>query len=80
MYNLHEHWSQGHKHSLNAAQFIANAATEYPGEVVVLALGPLTNIALTYKVKPDIAGLLVSVSGVLPAASAPSLLHSQHAC
>ena len=50
---------QGQKHSLNAAQFIAKAAAEHPGQVTVLALGPLTNIALAFKVNPDVDKLLV---------------------
>lgn len=50
---------QGQKHSLDAAQFIANASGEHPGEVVVLALGPLTNIALAYKVDAAVRTRLV---------------------
>ena len=50
---------QGQKHSLDAAQFIARAAAEHPGKVVVLALGPLTNIALAFKVNTDVDKNLV---------------------
>lgn len=30
----------------NAAEFLVDKVSEYPGEVSILALGPLTNIAL----------------------------------
>ncbi|KAH7512139.1 hypothetical protein FEM48_Zijuj12G0058800 [Ziziphus jujuba var. spinosa] len=32
----------------NAAEFLVHKVSEYPGEVSILALGPLTNIALIY--------------------------------
>lgn len=30
----------------NAAEFLVDKVSEYPGEVSILALGPLTNVAL----------------------------------
>ena len=60
---------QGQKHALDAAQFIANAAAEHPGKVVVLALGPLTNIALAYKVDAAVRTRLVSSIPYRPSAA-----------
>ncbi|KAK9847787.1 hypothetical protein WJX84_001186 [Apatococcus fuscideae] len=59
--NTYQQLVEGKKHSLTAAQFIANAASEHPGEVVVLALGPVTNIALAYKVDPQLRTRLKEV-------------------
>lgn len=46
---------------ISAAQFIVESAAKWPGEVVVLALGPLTNVALALHLKPDLPALLVRV-------------------
>ena len=46
---------------ISAAQFIVESAAKWPGEVVVLALGPLTNVALALHLKPDLPALLVCV-------------------
>jgi len=45
--------------SVPAALFIVEAVRSHPGEVVVLALGPLTNIAQALRRDPGIATLWV---------------------
>jgi len=50
-----------------AIVFLSNTIRRYPGEVTLLTIGPLTNIALLFKVDPEIPGLLkelVMMAGV----------------
>lgn len=47
--------------ALSAAQLICEAANEFPGEVVVLALAPLTNVALALRLDPSVAIKLKSL-------------------
>lgn len=47
--------------SQNAADFLAAMVRRYPGEVTILAIGPLTNIALTARRHPDIVPLVKKV-------------------
>ena len=42
-----------HRAGREAADFIAEMCAKYPGEVTVLALAPLTNIALTFRRHPE---------------------------
>jgi purine nucleosidase len=42
----------------HAAQFLIRAARAAPGEITVIATGPLTNLALALRLAPDLAGLL----------------------
>lgn len=44
-----------------AAQFIINKVKEYPGEVTLVPIGPLTNIALACKLEPAIIRLVKEV-------------------
>lgn len=44
--NLYLTSPKGNKIEKNAAEFLVDKVSEYPGEVSILALGPLTNIAL----------------------------------
>jgi inosine-uridine nucleoside N-ribohydrolase len=41
-----------------AIEFLRQTIHEHPGEIVLLAIGPLTNIGLLFKVDPDIPYLL----------------------
>ena len=50
---------QGLRHEKNAAQFIVDVCSRYPGEVHILALGPLTNIALAAKLDEQLGQKLV---------------------
>jgi inosine-uridine nucleoside N-ribohydrolase len=74
---------------VSAAQFIADAVRAAPGEVTVLALASLTNVALAVRLDPAVAtnlGSLVVLGGafncmgnVNPAAEA-NIWHDAHAC
>jgi purine nucleosidase len=41
-----------------AVEFLRRQIRAHPGEVTLLAIGPLTNVALLFAVDPDVAGLL----------------------
>jgi inosine-uridine nucleoside N-ribohydrolase len=43
---------------LHAAQFMIDTITQFPGEITIVALGPLTNLALMFLMQPDIAPLI----------------------
>jgi len=45
----------------SAAAFIARTARESPGQVTLIATGPLTNLALALKMNPALAGRLAEV-------------------
>ena len=53
---------QGQKHELDAADFMADAVAQHPGEVCILALGPLTNLALAMQRHPALATHVVSAA------------------
>ena len=44
-----------------AAQFIVDMVTENPGEITLVPLGPLTNIAIAVSLEPEIANLVDKV-------------------
>ena len=45
----------GHKARHDAVAFLISEIERHPGELTVLALGPMTNIALALRLRPDIA-------------------------
>ncbi len=45
-------------HALNAADYIIEQARAHPGEISLLAVGPLTNIALALEKEPDLPNLV----------------------
>jgi inosine-uridine nucleoside N-ribohydrolase len=45
-----------------AVEFLRQTIREHPGEIALLAIGPLTNIGLLFKVDPDIPSLLKSLT------------------
>lgn len=50
-----------------AVEFLRQTVRQHPGEITLLTIGPLTNIALLFKVDPDIPALLralVMMAGV----------------
>ncbi len=47
--------------SVSAAQFIVEKVMARPGEITLVPIGPLTNIALAYKLEPRIAGAVKQV-------------------
>ena len=44
------------EHSLSAAQYIVDTVNRHPGEITLVPLGPLTNLALALALDPGIAG------------------------
>lgn len=50
--NLHLAAPQTNAHSESAAEFIVRQATEQPGEISLVAIGPLSNIATALKLDP----------------------------
>ncbi len=66
--------------NVSAADFIVQTAMEYPGDVTLVAIGPLTNLALAYKLEPLVAeavkqvvlmgGTMVAPGNVSPVAEA----------
>jgi inosine-uridine nucleoside N-ribohydrolase len=52
--NVHLPPPQGKPVSLHAAQFIIEQVMAAPGEITLVALGPLTNLALALHLKPEI--------------------------
>jgi len=45
----------------DASEFIVDLITKNPGEITIVAVGPLTNLALALQLKPDIADLVKNV-------------------
>ncbi|KXI28052.1 nucleoside hydrolase [Paraglaciecola hydrolytica] len=46
----------------SSAQFIVDMARQYPGEVTIVAIGPLGNLALALRLEPELPKLIKGVS------------------
>ncbi|PIA28324.1 hypothetical protein AQUCO_07200170v1 [Aquilegia coerulea] len=78
--NLNLPSSKGKKCEKSAVEFLVDKVSEYPGEVSILALGPLTNLALAIKADSSFAnkvkkivvlgGAFFALGNVNPAAEA----------
>lgn len=67
---------QGLKNELNAAQFIVDKCRELPGQVHVLALAPLTNLALAFQLDPQLASNMVRAALPHHARAVADLMHA----
>jgi len=61
-----------------AATFIADMVRAHPGEISILALGPLTNIALAMQLDAQLAPQLVRFSSLSIALALHALLAFMH--
>jgi len=50
--------SHAQVHSLSAADYIVDQVRKHPGEISLVAVGPLSNIALALKQEPELPGLV----------------------
>jgi len=72
----------------SAAEFIVRMAHQFPGEITLVPVGPLTNIALALSIDPQITSLIhdvvimggaVTVPGNMTAVSEANIYHDPHA-
>jgi uridine nucleosidase len=72
----------------SAAEFIVRMARQYPGEITLVPVGPLTNIALALRIDPLIATMIhdvvimggaVTVPGNMTAVAEANIYHDPHA-
>lgn len=55
----------------SSAQFIVDMARQYPGEITIVAIGPLGNLALALRLEPELPKLIKGVSIMGGAALVP---------
>ncbi|RYY27334.1 MAG: nucleoside hydrolase [Sphingomonadales bacterium] len=55
------HFGMPTPHPESAAEFLVRMASEMPGELTVIAVGPLTNLALALRLAPELAGQIREV-------------------
>jgi purine nucleosidase len=79
---------KGHLTNQSAAEFIVETVHACPGEITLVAIGPLTNIALALKIDPNIEKLIkqivlmggtVSTPGNISPVSEANIFHDPHA-
>lgn len=51
----------GQAQSMSAAEFIVQMARQFPGEITLVAVGPLINLALALKLEPQLPNLIKQV-------------------
>jgi len=56
----------------SSAEFIVQMARKYPGEISLVAVGPLSNLALALKLEPTLPQLIKAVNIMGGAAFVPS--------
>ena len=60
--NINYPASKGKLDPRSSAQFIIDMAKQYPGEITLVAIGPLGNLALALRLEPELPKLLKAVS------------------
>ncbi len=79
---------QGRPHPKSAAEFIVDMVMSHPGEITLVPVGPLTNLALALALEPRIGhnvaevvvmGGAVSVNGNVTPAAEANIIHDPHA-
>src|SRR5262245_5631390 len=79
---------QGHPVDKPAAQFIAEMVMAHPGEITLVPVGPLTNLALALALEPrlvdQVAGVVLmggaaTVNGNVTPAAEANIIHDPHA-
>jgi purine nucleosidase len=56
---------------ISAAERLVQLARQYPGELEIIAIGPLTNIALALMIEPDLPALIAGISVMGGAVTVP---------
>lgn len=69
--NIHVPASTRELDPRSSAQFIVDMAKQYPGEITLVAVGPLGNLALALRLEPDLPKLIKGVSIMGGAAFVP---------
>lgn len=69
--NINYPAAEGDLDPRSSAQFIIDTAKKYPGEVTLVAIGPLTNLAMALHLEPEITKLLKGVVIMGGAAQVP---------
>ncbi len=79
---------RGQATALSAAQFMVNTVMAQPGEITLVAIGPLTNLALALRLEPRLAGAVaevvimggaVTVGGNVTPAAEANIINDPHA-
>lgn len=69
--NINHPAPKGELDPRSSAEFIVEMAHKYPGEITLVAVGPLSNLALALKLEPDLPNLVKAVNIMGGAAFVP---------
>ncbi|MFC3120925.1 nucleoside hydrolase [Agaribacter flavus] len=69
--NINHPAPKGQLDPRSSAEFIVEMARKYPGEITLVAVGPLSNLALALKLEPDLPKLIKAVNIMGGAAFVP---------